>query len=198
TYVDPAGSTLTIVLNRLLHMEQQGAKIPWEKVHYLDLTPSSEYPVGLNLLHRTVGEDNANVAGDVLALIKSAYGGETPKTDRFIENGVMTLLDDQAREHTILGLVSILQYPALRETIHVSDPLVQEFWDMDGEDIKAGELGALQNRLRPILQNLAMRRIFGQTRWSLDLLRWMDEGHIILINTLNLEPKNVGLVGGQV
>lgn len=198
SYVDPAGSTLTIILNRLLHMEQHGAQIPWEKVHYLDLTPESAYPVGLNLLHRAAGEENANVAGDVLTLIKTAYGGDTPRTDRFIENGVMTLLDDKAREHTILGLVSILQYPDLRDTIHVSDPLVQEFWDMDGGDIKAGELGALQNRLRPILQKPAMRRIFGQTRWNLNLLRWMDEGHIVLINVLNLGVENTKLIGGQI
>ncbi|PWI54890.1 hypothetical protein BM613_13520 [Sulfoacidibacillus thermotolerans] len=198
TYVDPAGSTLTIVLNRLLHMEQQGNHIPWEKVHYIDLTPESEFPVGLNLLYHTPGEDYAAVAGGVLDVIKSAYGGDAVFTERLIENGVMTLLYDRRVEHTILGLTSVLQYPAMRENIDILDPLVQEFWDMTGEDLKPKSLDPLLNRLRPLLQKPAMRRIFGQTRWMLNIREWMDEGHIILINTLNLEPKNVGLVGGQV
>lgn len=198
TYVDPASSTLTIILNRLLHMEKQGIRIPWEKVHYLDLTPESEYPVGLNLLYHTPGEDYASVSSSVLDVIKSAYGSDAVFTERLIENGVMTLLYDQRMNHTILGLTSVLQYPAMREDIHVLDPLVQEFWDMTGEDLKPKSLDPLLNRLRPLLQKPSIRRIFGQTRWTLNIREWMDEGHIVLINTLNLESKNVGLVGGQV
>ncbi len=197
TYIDPAGSTLTIILNRLLHMEQQGIYIPWEKVHYIDLTPETEYPVGLNLIYHTAAEDPASVAGGALDVIKSVYGSDAIFTERLIENGLMTLLYDDRRTHTILGLTSVLQYPAMREDIDVVDPLVEEFWEVTGDELKPKQLDPLSNRLRPLLQNPTMRRIFGQTRWTLDICKWMDDGHIILVNVLNLEPKNMGLVGGQ-
>nr|NNM90148.1 ATP-binding protein [Bacilli bacterium] len=196
TYIDPAGSTLTIVLNRLLKLEQQGVRIPWEKVHYIDMTPTSQYPVGLNLLYHEQGEGVSAVASGALDVIKSAFGGDAIFTERLMENGMMTLLYD-THPHTILGLTSILQYPAMREHIDILDPLVQEFWETTGNDLKPKDLDPLLNRLRPLLMNPAMRRIFGQQDWTLDILKWMDEGHIVLVNVLNLEPKNMGLVGGQ-
>ncbi len=197
TYIDPAGSTLEIILNRLLHMEQQGIYIPWEKVHYLDLRPESEYPVGLNLLYHNKNEDPNAVAGGAVDVIKSAFGGDAIFTERLMENGLITLVYDKRKSHTILGLTSVLQYPKMREEIDVIDPLVEEFWETTGDELKPKELDPLLNRLRPLLSNPNMRRIFGQTRWTLTIREWMDEGHIILVNVLNLDPKNMGLVGGQ-
>ena len=197
TYIDPAGSTLNIILNRLLHMESKGIKIPWNKIHYIDLTPESQYPVGLNLLYHNDDEDPISVAGNALDVIKSAYPGDAGFTERIMENGLATLVYDKKRKHTILGLMSILQYPDLRSDINLTDPLVQEFWETTGDSLGPKQLDPLLNRLRPLLQNPAMRRIFGQSDWMLNIRQWMDEGHIILVNVLNLEPKNMGLVGGQ-
>ncbi len=195
TYLDPAGSTLMIILNRLLYAESQGFHVPWEKVHYFKIA-DSDYPMGLNLLHKNEGEENNGVAANVLALIHTAYGGDTVFTDRLIENGIMTLLD-HVRPHTILGLISVLQYPALREMIDISDPLVQEFWDTTGDDLKAKSLDPLLNRLRPLLQSKEMRRIFGQFHWTPKILKWMDEGHIVLIDLLGVTEKNITIIGGQ-
>ncbi len=198
TYIDPAGSTLTIILNRLLHMEQQGATIPWDKVHYIDLTPDSEYPMGLNLLYRMPHEDISNVAGQALDVIKSAFGGDAIFTERLLENALSTLLYDTRRTHTMLGVLSVLQYPAMRAAIKIGDPMVEDFWKTTGDDLKPKDLDPLQNRLRPFLSNPAMRRIFGQAKWTLNIRQWMDDGHIILVNVKNLEPRNMGIVGGQI
>ncbi|MDI9261178.1 ATP-binding protein, partial [Alicyclobacillus sendaiensis PA2] len=174
TFVDPAGSTITILINRLLELERQGYPVDWSRVHYFKLG-DSEYPVGLNLLYKG-GLDEASVAANVLALIHTAYGGETVFTDRLIENALRTLMMDPRRQHTILGLTAVLQYPALRESIPIDDPLVQEFWETTGEELKPRQLDPLFNRLRPLLGNQVMRRIFGQAEFSLQIRKWMDEG----------------------
>ncbi len=200
TYIDPNRSALITIVNRLLHMEQHlGIKIPWEKVHYLDMRPESQYPVGLNLLHCSPDADITEVSQNIVDMIMSTYGssGTLGKTEKLMDNGLATLLSDRSRVHTIFGLNYVYMYPLFRETLTIRDPMLKMFWRTDGADTATSELTAMNNRLRPLLNATAMRRIFGQTTWTLQIRKWMDEGHIVLVDALGLGDMGVKVAMGQ-
>lgn len=195
SYFDPARETVATILTRLLKAELDGAKIPWEKVHYAYLGPT-DYPLGLNLLHHQQGENIDAVAKEVLHLLKYAYAGDTPRMDRLVENALLTLLEDR-RTHTILGIVPVLTDENWRDRIlpNVRDPVVRQFWE---HGFESTAIDPILNRLSPLLTNRTMRRMFGQRKWSLDLRKYMDEGHIFLWDLLNVSKENVKLAVGHV
>ncbi len=199
SYIDPNGSALTVIMNRLLYMEQQGAIIPWEKVHFLDMRPESKYPVGLNLLHCSEDDDITEVSQNIVDMIMSTYGssGTLGKTEKLMDNGLATLLTDRSRVHTVFGINYIYMYPAFRESLTFRHPMLKLFWRTEGADVSSSDLTAMNNRLRPLLNATSMRRIFGQTGWSLKIRQWMDDGHIVLINALNLSEVGMKMAMGQ-
>jgi hypothetical protein len=194
SYFDPARETVGTILSRLLKAEVEGAKIPWEKIHYVYLGPS-DYPLGLNLLHHGPNESIDSAAKEVLGLLKFAYGGDTPRMDRLVENALLTLLEDR-KQHTILGIVPVLTDEDFRNRIlpNVHDPIVRQFWNREVQD--AG-IDPILNRLSPLMTNKTMRRMFGQKKWGLDIRKYMDEGHIFLWDLLNVSEQNIKLTGGH-
>lgn len=126
TYFDPARETVAIILSCLLKAEREGKKVPWEKVHYFYLGPT-DYPIGLNLLHRPEGVSPDSVARSAMHLIKYAYSNQdTPKMDRLLENALLTLLMDD-RPHNLLGILPILANEEFRSRIvpQIDDPIIQ-------------------------------------------------------------------------
>lgn len=195
---DPAGETALIIISRLLKKEKEGKKVPWHKVHYFFLG-HSQYPIGLNLLHRD-GRPADQIAKEAAALIRFAYSGQAPKMERILENTLLTLMEDD-RPHNILGIVPLLVDENFRRRVlpKVKDPVVNEFWAMWEEEKNAVQsLDSLLNRLSPLRTNPAMRRMFGQKRWSLDIKRWMDEGHIVLFDCLNVPTDDLRLIAGTI
>lgn len=194
SFIDPAGSTITIIMNRLLKAELEGKKVPWEKVHYAYMGPT-DYPVGLNLLHYEKGEPIGEVADTVLNLLKHAYAGSTPRLDNYVKNGIMTLLADR-NQHTILGLLPLLSDENFRDRIvpYVTDDIIKGFWR---KELDVNALAPIENRLSPLITNPTMRRMFGQREWKVPLRKYMDEGHILLWDLLGVSQSNLRLTMGH-
>ncbi|WP_245530688.1 helicase HerA domain-containing protein [Alicyclobacillus acidocaldarius] len=201
TYIDPKQESVLNIMNRLLHLEQQGYPVDWSRVHYLSFGDGfpfdipNEYPVGLNLLDRSGGLDVDDIADAVTSLLHAVYAGDTPLTDKLIKNAVRTLLDD-TRTHSILALTYLYECPAFRERIQITDPLVRRFWRTTGESVKTSQLEAATNRLETLIGKERNRRIFGQLSMPFRLRQWMDEGHIVLIDIKNVDPINVKIIMG--
>jgi hypothetical protein len=53
------------------------------------------------------------------------------------------------------------------------------------------------NRLDPLLKNPAIRRLYCQLKWTLDVRRYMDEVHIVLIDILGLNNFNIKTTVGH-
>ncbi|MFS0883339.1 ATP-binding protein [Metabacillus niabensis] len=197
SYFDPANETNLTIISRLLKRELEGKYVPWHKVHFIRLGATS-HPVGLNLLHSV--EKNASsdsLARSALGLLKYAFNtGDTPRMDRMILNGLLTLLEDPNQTHTILGLVPLFTDEEFRERIvpYIKDPVVQSFWQ---RDIDGGGIDPILNRLSPLSTDKVMRRMFGQKEWSLDIKKYMDEGHIVLFDLLNVSEQNIKLTVGH-
>lgn len=200
TYFDPARETVATILNRLLMAEKNGKKVDWSKVHYFYLGPS-EYSLGLNFLHRVGNEESDSIVGDVLGIMKYAYGGDTPQMDRIVRNTLMTLVEDRD-PHSILGVVPLLTDEDFRNRItpRIKDYSTKQFWKNDFPELqgKMGQaIGPILNRLSPFTDNRTMRRMFGQLDWGIDLRKYMEEGHIVLWDLLNVGSETVKLAGSH-
>lgn len=198
TYFDPARETAAIILSRLLKAEAEGKHVPWDKVHYFYLGPT-DYPIGLNLLHKD-GRPTDVIAKEAAGLIRFAYSAQAPKMERILENALLTLMEDN-RPHTLLGVVPLLMDESFQRRIvpRVSDPIIQEFWALwEEERNRVQSLDSLLNRLSPLRTNPTMRRMFGQSRWSLDIRKYMDAGHIVLFDLLNVAPDDIKLTVGHI
>jgi hypothetical protein len=201
SYFDPAQETVIILLNRLMHYGVNDEQL--KKVHFVSLR-DTEYPIGLNLLHRT----NHNQSTDALAqnameLLKYAYGGDTPQMDRLLRNGLRTLLEDTSQVHSMVGLIPLFTDVRFRERVlaHVRDPILKMFWNKEFKAIEARleqAIGPLLNRLDPFLSDKQMRRMFGQRTFSLELRKYMDEGHIFFWDLLGVNKEMMKLACGQI
>uniref|UniRef100_UPI001B7FC0FD ATP-binding protein n=1 Tax=Effusibacillus pohliae TaxID=232270 RepID=UPI001B7FC0FD len=194
TLFDPAQETALTVLNRLLEAERQGRSVPWEKVHYASLR-GSQYPIGLNLLHN-------NDAETVLRLLqKVAPGANTPRMDRLAYNAVASLIE-AGGNHTLLGVLPMIADEDFRNRVipKIRDYYLQQFWRTEFESFAGGRdtsVDALINRLSPFQRNLDLRRMVGQAKWSIPIQKWMDEGHIFLIDFLNVDDTVKSLAGAH-
>ncbi|QQE79725.1 ATP-binding protein [Alicyclobacillus sp. SO9] len=191
SFIDPHQETIIILMTRLLNYgltEEQ-----WSKVHYISLA-SPAYPIGLNLLARRPGEDPDDVADDAMALIKYAYGGNTPQLDRILRNGLRTLLEDDSKAHSVAGLTPLFQDERWRSRVlrHVKDPVVRMFWKNEFEGATSS-IGPLMNRLSPFISNKTMRRMFGQPSFMPEIRKYMDEGHIFFWDVLGVNPERMRL-----
>lgn len=203
TAIDPARETVATILSRLKKKELEGKHVPWEKVHYFYLGPT-KYPIGLNLLYRN-GEPIDVIARNTAQLIKYAYANsDTPRMDRLLENALLTLLEDNKQPHNILGIIPVLADEDFQNRVlpSVMDLILRDFWKKHKQDMKregfTNILESLLNRLSPLRTNPTMRRMFGQQKWSLDIRKYMDEGHIVLFDLLNVDESNIKLAMGQI
>lgn len=198
TVFDPARETVLTILNRLLKAESDGKKIPWEKVHFISMK-DSEFPLALNLLHQSPGDDHDTIKNNIMALLDTAFdNSNAPRMQKYLENAILALLQD-ARPHSIVGINKMLTNDSFRESVvdHLTDPVLKEFWEgADEKELKAVS-DVVYNRMSPFQSSIYMRRMFGQTRFGLDLKRWMDEGHIVLIDIKGIGKVNTTLTVGH-
>lgn len=202
TYIDPARETIAIILNRLRHMKQQGIPIPEDKIHYFPITSDATHAIGLNLLHKTAGVPLNEVAESAAEVILSTVPNSESlsRTKRLLSMAIQTLLEDE-QIHTILGIEELFRNEQFRNRViaKVKDPYVQRFWknvQLQDKEFKE-EVEPILNRLDPLLKNPAMRRLYCQLEWALDVRRYMDEGHIVLIDILGLNPFHVKTTVGH-
>ncbi|EGK10242.1 conjugal transfer protein TraD [Desmospora sp. 8437] len=204
TFVDPHRSTILKVITLLMKMEKEGCPIDWNRVHYFYLGPN-DHPAGLNLLYKREGDDIDQLTEQAAELIKTAYPGELSRTSVLIENGIATLLSDN-RTRTIAELPRLFQDKAFRNGIldRVKNPAVRDFWA--NEDRKQSQqkqkkdtnIDALLTRLNPFFRNMAMQRMFGQSKNILDARCFFEEGHIVLVDMNGVSPATFQLAGGMI
>jgi hypothetical protein len=199
TYIDPSEETVLAILTYLLAKEKQGHKVPWEKVHFIQLH-EPEYPIGLNILKKQPGLSSEITLNLAKKLVKYAYGNkDTPSLDRFLESALSTLINHK-EEHSLASLYQLFMDEEFRNRVvpQVSDEFLQGFWEQEGDNDFKRDIRPLLNRLNSLLLNKHLRRMFGQKQWGLDILKWMDEGHIVLIDALGMDKRDFFLAGGTI
>ncbi|SDE78942.1 AAA-like domain-containing protein [Priestia aryabhattai B8W22] len=200
SFVDPARNTAMILLNQMLKAEHDGAEINWNKVHWISFK-DTDYPPALNLLHRFPNESPERVTQIIMRIISENFQ-VAKQTERLLVNCIKTLVLDTEERHTILGVKPLINDFTFRQRILnrlEDDPEaydVIDFWNNEAEDLIDASRIALFNRLDTFTSNPLLRRMFGQKEFTLPILQWMDEGHIIFYDFSGLSEEEAGLIGG--
>lgn len=202
TFIDPAEEGIATIENRLRYYEQvKGITIPRHKIRHFDLTPETTHSVAMNLLHKPKGVSASQVAQNAAEVILGTTGSSSSLTQskRLLQMALQALLEDE-QPHTILGIEEMFRNPAFRAKVlmHVKDPYVKRQWDAVPDDEDLGtHIGAILNRLDPLLSDQTMRRLFCQPKMNLDIRKYMDDGCLVLININNMTKNQVRIVGNH-
>jgi hypothetical protein len=199
TIIDPAKELVAIIENRLRIAEKFGVKFPREKIHHLNLSDDTTQLPALNMLHRPENVTPGQMAHQLATILVDFEFKEESieRSRRLVEIAVQSLLEDE-ETHTILGIDDLFRNHQFREKVvkNVQDPYIKRFWANTDEQEIRREVEPVLYRLDRILQHSTLRRLFCQKGLSLDPQKYMDEGHIVLIDTNGIKDYNLRVLVG--
>lgn len=205
TFIDPKATAVQAILTYFRQARVLGHKFDETKVHYFDIS-SPDFSLGLNLLYRYPGQTNEQVMTNALMVLQNAYGGESVWFKKYGRLAIKMLLADKTQTHTILGIPELLKEQSpLRDRIKrqlaqgttEERELAREIEELEPK-FGGREIEPLLNRLSELKDNPITKRIFGQQKTSLEVLKYMQEGHIVLFNVEGLSPEEMRLVMGYI
>lgn len=197
TMLDPAGATARTILNRLMKAETEGKKVPWNKVIFISYK-NGQFPVGMNLLKKNIGEQTDTVVQNAMALFKTIYPADRTRIDKYLSNALTALIAD-VDDHHVLSVNKFLTDARFRNKIvnRSRDELLKDFWkNVDVKELKSVSAD-IYSRINHFEQSLLMRRVFGQSAFDLNIQRYMDEGCIVLLDVQGLHRVNTQFIGGH-
>ncbi|MFC7443205.1 hypothetical protein [Laceyella putida] len=200
TIIDPAREIIPIIENRLRIAERVGINIPKEKIHHFNLTHDATHVPALNLLHKVEGISTNQLAEQMTMVLVTDEETDEPlsRSKRLMAMAIQSLLED-TETHTILGIDDIFRNKPFRNKViqNVKDPYVKRFWaNVDEAEMKR-EADQVLNRIDHLLQSPTMRRLFCQKKMNLDIAKYMDEGHLVMIDTYGLKDYDITVTVGQ-
>lgn len=200
TIIDPVREFVPIIKNRLRNLEEKGACFPKEKIHYFNLSHDTSHVPGLNLLLSVQGEDPTQSAQQIATVLCTDPSQEedVEYSMRLLNMAILSLLED-TQLHTILSVEDIFRHKIVRDRIVevVQDPYVKRFWkNFEDRELKK-DVDFVLHRIDKLLQNPTIRRLVCQTQMTLDVRRYMDEGHIVLIDTYGIKDYPLRVLVGH-
>lgn len=200
TIIDPAREIIPIIENRLRIAEKVGVNIPKEKIHHFNLTHDATHVPSLNLLHKVEGMSTNQLAEQLATVLVTFEEADEAlsRSKRLMAMAIQSLLED-SETHTILGIDDIFRNNAFRNKViqNVQDPYVKRFWaNVDEAELKR-EAERVLHRIDRLLQSPTMRRLFCQKEMSLDISKYMDEGHLVMFDTYGLKDYDILVTIGQ-
>jgi len=191
SFIDPHGDAVNDLLARL----PEGID---ERVHVLHFR-DTPYPRGFNLLEAPEGQREAAVGAFVRMLRDLFPSGTGPRMEHILKNALLSL--SKIPGTTIIHLIPLLANQGVRQWMlsKLDDPLLKSFWtdEFPGYAKRgSGEaLQPIQNKLGAFTSYQRVRRVVGQPQSTVDPLKIMDDGHILLIDLSGAGEDTAPLVG---
>ncbi|MBD1370840.1 hypothetical protein IC620_00500 [Hazenella sp. IB182357] len=201
TIIDPARELVPIIENRLRIAEKMGVSLPKDKIHHFNLAQDTKYVPALNLLHKVEGMTSnmlAQQTAKVLVTELSSNEESLLRSRRLMGVAIQSLLEDE-EPHTILGIDDLFRNLDFRNKVlkKVKDPYVKRFWlNSDEQELKRDAEPVL-HRIDRLLQKPKMRRILCQKNMTLDIQKYMDEGHLVFIDTYGMKDYDLRVTVGH-
>jgi len=192
TFIDPHGDAVNDLLERL----PDGVADRVHVLHFRD----TDRPRGFNLLEAPPGMEEVAVGAFVDMLRDLFPMGTGYRMEHILKNALLTLV--RVGGQTILSLEPLLSSEELRAATLpkvANDPVLRSFWENQFPAFakKAGEtLGPIWNKLGAFATYPRVRRVVGQPESTIDPLKVMDEGHILLVDLSGAGEDVTPLMGG--
>ncbi|MDQ7814888.1 MAG: type IV secretion system DNA-binding domain-containing protein [Patescibacteria group bacterium] len=195
-YVDPHGDTAEKLLDY----------IPSNRINdVVYFNPSDlEYPVGFNILETVEDDKKHLVASGLMGVFKKIWPDVwSARMEYILQNCVNALLDYPGA--TLLGINRLLVDPEYRKRViaKIRDPIVKTFWVAEfsawSEKYATEAIAPVQNKVGQFLSVSVIRNIVAQVKSTIDPLRIMDEGKILIVNLSKgkIGEDNMRLLGGM-
>lgn len=199
---DPTKDLAYVALNRLLKAEKDGKRVDWSKVHFIRFR-DTDYPPALNLFHRFPGEDIQTVVESIMEMIQLMIPGQAQQTERLLRAIIGTLLCDGSQNHTILSIPLFISDELFRANVlqnlqGTEKKYYAHFWKNEVGKALEDSTQAILNRLDIFRNTLYLKRMYGQTGFSLDIRKWMDQGHLIFYDLAGMSKEDIQLTVGYI
>lgn len=200
TLIDPAREIIAIIENRFRHLEQQGKKIPYEKIHHYSMAPDTTHVVAMNLLHVEKDESISQTAEQIADVILYQYDESDylVRSKRLLTMAIHSLMEDD-QTHTLLEVDEFLRNPAFRSKVlqNGKDPYVKRFWNKIDESELRSETETILQHIDPLFQDPILRCFYLQKEMELDFRMFMDEGHIVMFDLYDLNQHELCISVGN-
>ncbi|HDR8115947.1 ATP-binding protein [Bacillus thuringiensis] len=199
---DPTEDLAYVAMNRLLKAEKDGKQVDWSKVHFIRFR-NTDHPPALNLFHRFPNEDIQTVVESIMEMIKLMIQGQAQQTERLLRAIIGTLLCDKSQIHTILSIPLFISDELFRANViaNLQGPeqkYYSHFWKYEVGSALEDSTQAILNRLDIFRNTLYLKRMYGQTGFSLEIRKWMDEGHLIFYDLAGMGKEDTLLTVGYI
>ncbi|ANS52132.1 hypothetical protein BM86_17075 [Bacillus thuringiensis] len=199
---DPTKDLAYVALNRLLKAEKDGKHVDWSKVHFIRFR-DTDYPPALNLFHRFPGEDIQTVVESIMEMIQLMIPGQAQQTERLLRAIIGTLLCDGSQNHTVLSIPLFISDELFRANVlqnlqGTEKKYYAHFWKCEVGKALEDSTQAILNRLDIFRNTLYLKRMYGQTGFSLDIRKWMDQGHLIFYDLAGMSKEDIQLTVGYI
>jgi len=177
TFLDPHGDAVQDVLSRV------PPKIE-DRVHVLHFR-ETDWPRGFNLLDAPLESLKEEAIGAFVQMLRDLFpGGTGPRMEHYLKNALLTLA--KVPGQTVLSVLPLFGNDEFRERIvgSVRDPVLREFWanQFQGGPKALDVLGPILNKIGAFAAYPRVRRVVGQGKSTIDPLKIMNEGHILIID----------------
>lgn len=181
--MDPHGDLYDDILHRY----------PTARVNDLVLfdPTDTENPPGLNLfeIDRRDPLQRDFVLDEASSIFLRLFGNEIfgPRIQNYFRNGALALMNDPARERTLLDIARLFLDDAFFRYVtgSVADLSVKDFITEFGKTATRERdemVPYLQSKFTPFVSNSVMRRVVGQARSTVNFRYAMDKNKVVLVN----------------
>ena len=195
-YIDPHGDTAEKILDF----------IPPNRINdVVYFNPADmQFPIGFNILE-SVDEDKKHiVASGLMAVFKKIWPDVwSARMEYILMNCVNALLDYPGA--TLMGINRLLVDKEYRKKVtdKIQDPIVKTFWVAEfaswSEKYATEAIAPVQNKVGQFLSASIIRNIVSQVKSTIDPLKIMNEGKILIVNLSKgrVGEDNMRLLGGM-
>lgn len=194
---DPKANACIGVVNAIEKLANDGVikdrKQFYSKVRYIDFS-LDDCLFGINLLDKSV---------DVTFLInffRDIFKSQGVQLERLISASVGALMYD-TQNHTIEDVLKMFEDENYRfkvlkrlEGVKEAEMYIKEF----RTEFKDEMINPIRNRIAPFVNDPRKRAIFNSENNLDQIMKWMEEGYIILYNTQNFSDLEVEMILGYI
>lgn len=196
-FLDPHGDSSEYIIKR----------IPERRINDLVyFNPSDlEYPIGLNILEPTSGEDPYLVVSGLMQIFAHIWAGSwSSRMEYILSNTLFALLD--VPDSTLLGVVRMLSDNDYKDYVvsQIKNPTVKNFWIKEyaafNDKYRTEAVAPILNKIGQFFSSEITLNIMGQKKSTINLRNIMDDGKILIINLSKgkVGESAIALIGSMI